>query len=202
MASGNNIGYYGPYDQLLLSRGGEGSVYYSGCEAGTQALGIEADGKIKGCPSLPSGPYTGANIRDMSLADIMAHTEPLPMNKVLRYSEESIAHMWGFCGTCEFKKMCRGGCTWTAHVFYGKRGNNPYCHHRALEHDRQGLRERMIRTDAAPGAPFDHGIFESVIEAKDAPLPAVSWLDRGDHALAIAVRDGGAPYAPPASTTP
>ena len=31
--------------------------------------GLEADGKIKGCPSLPSKEYTGGNIRDMAIAD-------------------------------------------------------------------------------------------------------------------------------------
>ena len=200
MGSGNNIGYYGPYDQLLMTRGGASSnIYYAGCEAGTSTLGIEADGKIKGCPSLPSTPYTGANIRDMSLAEIMAYTEPLQINKQPRYTEESTAHMWGFCGTCEFKQFCRGGCHWTAHVFYGKRGNNPYCHHRALEFDRQGLRERVIRTEAAPGTPFDHGVFASVVERRDAPLPAVTWLDRGDHALDFEVRDGGDPYVAPSA---
>jgi radical SAM protein with 4Fe4S-binding SPASM domain len=201
MASGNNIGYYGPYDQLLLNRGQEGLVYYTGCEAGTQALGIEADGKIKGCPSLPSGPYTGANIRDMSLAEIMAYTEPLQMNKAPRFTDESVAHLWGFCGSCEFAKLCRSGCQWTAHVFFGKRGNNPYCHHRALEFDRQGLRERVIRKEEAPGLPFDNGVFESVVEPKDAPFPAVRWLDRGDHALDIEVQDGGAPWTPATAPT-
>jgi radical SAM protein with 4Fe4S-binding SPASM domain len=201
MASGNNIGYYGPYDQLLLRRGIDANVYYTGCEAGVTSLGIEADGKIKGCPSLPSHAYTGANIKDVSLAEIMAYTPALQINKVPRYTEESVEHMWGFCGSCEFAKFCRGGCNWTAHVFYGKRGNNPYCHHRALEFDRQGLRERMVRTEKAPGGPFDHGIFESVVEAKDAPLPAIPWLERGEHALDIEVRDGGEPYVPSVATT-
>lgn len=202
MHSGNNIGYFGPYDQLLLRRGADALVYYTGCEAGVSSLGIEADGKIKGCPSLPSHAYTGANIKDMSLAEIMAYTPALQFNKSPRFTDESVAHLWGFCRTCEFAKFCRGGCNWTSHVFYGKRGNNPYCHHRALEFERQGLRERVIRTETAPGGPFDHGIFESIIEPKDAPLPAIPWLDRGEHALDIEVRDGGEPYVPQTMTNP
>lgn len=193
MHPGNNIGYYGPYDQVLLGRGGSAPVYYTGCEAGTRTLGIEADGKVKGCPSLPSGPYTGANIRDMTLAQIMLHTAPLQLNMAPRFSEESVAHLWGFCGTCRYKKLCRGGCSWTAHVFFDKRGNNPYCHHRALELDAQGLRERVYLVERAPGQPFDNGVFASVLEPRDAPLPDAPWATPGVDL--IEPRDRGA-YQP------
>ncbi|MDB5100511.1 MAG: nif11-class peptide radical maturase 3 [Cyanobacteria bacterium RYN_339] len=179
MHPGNNIGYYGPYDQLLMGRNDNKPVYYSGCEAGSRTLGIEADGKIKGCPSLPSKPYTGANIRDLSLIEIMANTEPLQFNLIPRFTEESTAHMWGFCGTCRYKQLCRGGCSWTAHVFFDKRGNNPYCHFRALELAAQGLRERVYIVQAAPGTPFDNGLFAAAIEPLDAPLPATPWVTPG-----------------------
>jgi hypothetical protein len=53
----------------------------------------------------------------------------------------------------------------------GRRGNNPYCHHRALVHRSQGLRERFVRVEAPPGEPFDHGRFDLVVEPHDAPLP-------------------------------
>ena len=45
-------------------------------------------------------------------------------------------------------------------------GNNPYCHHRAIERDRQGLRERLVMREPAPGEPFDHGTFELILEPK------------------------------------
>jgi hypothetical protein len=57
------------------------------------------------------------------------------------------------------------GCTWTSQVTLGRPGNNPYCHHRALEMDRQGKRERIVRSREAPGQPFDHGAFEIVVES-------------------------------------
>lgn len=189
LAPGNNIGYYGPYGQLILGRGREELVYYTGCDAGTRTLGIEADGAIKGCPSLPTSPYTGANIRDVSLATIMADAPALQINKTPRFTEEAVAHLWGFCKGCEYANLCRGGCNWTAHVIHGRRGNNPYCHHRALEHDRQGRRERLVRATPAPGLPFDHGTFAAVVEPNDAPLPADEWNagpnDR-PHAIPVA----------------
>ena len=71
---------------------------------------------------------------------------------------------------------CRGGCSWTVHFFFGRRGNNPYCHHRALAHDAQGRRELLTLERSAPGEPFDHGIFRSVEDAAGAPWPAEDRL--------------------------
>src|SRR5580704_11087156 len=42
---GNNIGYFGPYEALWR---GPDRGYYSGCPAGQNAIGLEADGTIKG----------------------------------------------------------------------------------------------------------------------------------------------------------
>ena len=52
-----------------------------------------------------------------------------------------------------------------AHVLFGKPGNNPFCHHRALELAKQGRRERLRKIAEAPGMPFDYGRFEIVEEA-------------------------------------
>ena len=51
-----------------------------------------------------------------------------------------------------------------ADSLFGKPGNNPYCHHRAIEMDRAGVRERVVRIEEAPGAPFDCGKFELLVE--------------------------------------
>jgi MoaA/NifB/PqqE/SkfB family radical SAM enzyme len=51
MQPGNNIGYFGPYEHLWRGSGDE-RVHWTGCNAGQNSLGIEADGTIKGCPSL------------------------------------------------------------------------------------------------------------------------------------------------------
>ena len=69
---GNNIGYYGPYERLLRGQGKDNPwAFWQGCNAGLSTLGIEADGAIKGCPSLPTSVYTGGNIRDYSLRKII-----------------------------------------------------------------------------------------------------------------------------------
>ncbi|MBP5973912.1 nif11-class peptide radical SAM maturase 3 [Brasilonema sp. CT11] len=166
---GNNIGYYGPYERLL--RGGHAWAFWQGCNAGLATLGIEADGAIKGCPSLPTSAYTGGNIRDHSLRTIIEEAEELRFN-LGADTPKGTDHLWGFCKTCEFAQLCRGGCSWTAHVFFDKRGNNPYCHHRALTQAKRGVRERVFLQHKAEGNPFDNGEFALVEEAIGAPLPA------------------------------
>ncbi|HRH46978.1 MAG TPA: SPASM domain-containing protein, partial [Pyrinomonadaceae bacterium] len=154
---GNNIGYYGPFERLL--RGGKTWSFWNGCSAGLNTLGIEADGVIKGCPSLPTKAYTGGNIREKSLRQIVETADELNFNK-----SGDTKHLWGFCQTCEYAEVCRGGCSWTAHTFFGKRGNNPYCHHRALVQLKRGKRERFILKKKAEGLPFDYGEFELIEE--------------------------------------
>jgi radical SAM protein with 4Fe4S-binding SPASM domain len=154
---GNNIGYFGPYESLL--RGGMPRGHGASCGAGRTTLGIEADGSIKGCPSLPTRAWTGGNIRDASLADIWERSAPL------RYTRDrTVADLWGYCRECYYADECRAGCTWTGFTIFGKPGNNPYCHHRTLEMKRRGKRERILQSQAAPGEPFDHGAFELVVE--------------------------------------
>lgn len=165
-APGDNVGYYGPYESIL--RGGEPG-FWMGCQAGLALVGVEADGTIKPCSSLPRDEHTGGNIRDASLGEIIA-TDTMGMN-LGGGTPAAIAHLWGFCAGCEYAELCRGGCSWTAHVFFGKRGNNPYCHHRAIENRKRGLRERVVPQQAASGQPFDHGLFELVLEPLDAPWP-------------------------------
>lgn len=155
---GNNIGYFGPYESLLRGSGNE-LFHWTSCIAGRNAIGIEADGTIKGCPSLPTSSYAGGNIRDQSLLRIWKNTPELSFART-RTKEE----LWGFCSTCYYSAICLGGCTWTAHSLLGNRGNNPYCHHRALELSKHNLRERIIQVEPAKGKPFDHGRFELLLE--------------------------------------
>jgi len=147
---------------------GDGAIW-EGCQAGMNTLGIEANGVIKGCPSLPTAAYTGGNIRETPLRKILSTAE-LTFN-ARQGTAAASEHLWGFCRTCQYAELCRGGCSWTAHVFFGQRGNNPYCHHRALVHQKQGLRERLTLATPASGEPFDHGKFAITMEPVDAPWP-------------------------------
>ncbi len=154
---GNNLGYFGPFEAMLrgdLPGGRRGS-----CGAGRSTLGIESNGAIKGCPSLPSQTYVGGNIRDNRLRDVWERAEPLRFTRGDRRAE-----LWGHCAGCYYADDCLGGCSWTAHSLLGRRGNNPFCHHRALSLLHRARRERVVRVEAAEGTPFDHGRFEIIEE--------------------------------------
>jgi radical SAM protein with 4Fe4S-binding SPASM domain len=166
LAPANNIGYFGPYERKIRA-GGEEGRYWNGCPAGQWAIGLEADGKIKGCPSLPTAPYTGGNLKTSRLKEVI---ENAPQLRVLR--ERTRDDLWGFCATCYYADTCKGGCSWTSHSLLGKPGNNPYCIHRAMELQKRGLREKVVQVERAPGTPFDHGRFE----LREEPIPTDQLL--------------------------
>lgn len=157
---GNNVGYFGPFEHLLRAHTPQG--HGGSCGAGRATLGIEADGTLKGCPSLHTDEWAGGNILDTSLQDVWERSSRL------RYTRDrTVEDLWGYCRECYYANECRAGCTWMGHSLFGKPGNNPYCHHRALEMDRRGLRERVVLKERAPGLPFDRGLFELVVESKE-----------------------------------
>jgi len=169
VSPGSSIGYFGPYEHIIRYHALRTNSFWMGCQAGLSTLGIEADGKIKGDPSLPTDAYTGGNIRDRPLREIL-ETPELTFN-LGGGTPRGTEHLWGFCKECDYADLCRAGCSWTTHVFFGRRGNNVYCHHRALEMRGRGRRERVRQKLLAIGKPFDHGVFEIIEEPAGAPWP-------------------------------
>ncbi len=173
MMPGNNLGYFGPEEALLRSLHKGGRDHFQGCQAGKLVMGIESDGAVKGCPSLQTYAYVGGSLLKQSLRSIWESTPELAFARI-----RDVESLWGFCKTCPFASVCLGGCTFTAHSIFGKAGNNPYCHFRARSFASQGKRERLVPKDAAEGKPFDHGLFEIVVEDLDAPEPFLPLRDR------------------------
>jgi radical SAM protein with 4Fe4S-binding SPASM domain len=164
---GNNIGYYGPYESFLRDKWP--GKQRGSCGAGRQTLGIEANGDIKGCPSLPTADYVGGNVRDAKLVDIWERAGELRFMR-----DMTVDDLTGFCRTCYFAKECLSGCHWTSHVLLGQRGETPLCHHRALELLKTGERERIELDKPAPGTPFDYSVYRIVRE----PWPSLEEADR------------------------
>jgi radical SAM protein with 4Fe4S-binding SPASM domain len=155
--AGNNIGYFGPHEGTL--RASHPAGHMGSCGAGRTTLGIEANGDIKGCPSLPSSDYVGGNVREHCLKDIWRRAAALRFTR-----ERTSVDLWGHCRDCYYAEDCLAGCTWTTHVLFGKPGNNPFCHHRALQLLSQGRRERLERRAPGDGSPFDFGRFAIIEE--------------------------------------
>jgi Y-X(10)_GDL-associated radical SAM protein len=164
----NTIGYFGPYEHLWRVSNDENG-HWKGCDAGLSGIGLEADGTIKGCPSLPTQGYAGGNVRDITIEDVWRNSDEMRFTQ-----DRTLDDLWGYCATCYYADVCRGGCTWASHVLFGRAGNNPYCHYRALDLSRRGLRERLIKIGDAPGKSFDFGKFQLVLEPADGgPGPRV-----------------------------
>jgi Y-X(10)_GDL-associated radical SAM protein len=184
MVVGNNIGYFGPYEHKL--RGVmHPDEHWTGCAAGQNVIGIEADGTVKGCPSLPTIGYAGGNVRTLTVEDIW-NTRPEIHFGRLRSRDD----LWGFCRGCYYAEVCRAGCTWTSHSLLGRPGNNPYCHHRVEELRKQGLRERIRKVEDAAKSSFAVGRFELVLEEipEDESQPEGRVVDTTDRVLVQLLR--------------
>jgi Y-X(10)_GDL-associated radical SAM protein len=184
LVTGNNIGYFGPYEHIWRGFGDE-RVHWSGCNAGHTGLALEADGTVKGCPSLATVGFAGGNVRDLTLEHIWLHSKEIHFGRL-----RSIEDLWGFCRSCYYAEVCRGGCTWTSHSLLGKPGNNPYCHYRALELEKQGLQERVVKIREAAQASFAVGEFELITERiEDGTVVSSSTSQRQLVQLGDATKD-------------
>jgi radical SAM protein with 4Fe4S-binding SPASM domain len=162
---GNSLGYFGPYEYKLRRHQMAKTGHYPGCQAGTSAIGIESNGLIKGCPSLGGETNIGGNWRDQGLEFLWSSTPQLTSIR-----QRTVDDLWGYCRECYYADICMGGCTAVSEPVLGRPGNNPFCHHRALEMDRQGLRERIEFVRKAPDIAFGTALFRVVREHKDPEL--------------------------------
>ncbi len=113
---GENIGYYGCRGMDIRQ-----GFPYLGCYAGTRVLGIESDGKIKGCLSMPEE-FVEGNLRDSSLIELWNNPEGFAYNR--KFTRETAS---GACYECKYLPLCRGGCATTSYSATGERANNPFC---------------------------------------------------------------------------
>jgi radical SAM protein with 4Fe4S-binding SPASM domain len=172
----DNVGYFGPFEHTLRDNRIPGG-HSSGCGGGILAIGIEANGDIKGCSAMSSGGYVAGNIRQTRLRQLWDEAAEL---KFMRCFDAST--LWGYCATCYYASMCKAGCVWTSSTVFGRHGNCPYCHHRALEYLARGQRERLTRIKEAPGGIRDRAEFS--IEVEVAPPDWVEAMRELNQPLA------------------
>lgn len=150
---GDSIGYYGPYDRVLRGWGWRGrKESWQGCQAGMQALGIEADGGIKGCLSLQTkwgdrDPFVEGNLREESLDEIWHRPGVFAFNR-----DFDPAALSGPCESCRHGRACRGGARCVSAAVNGTLTETAYCYHGLVtELDR---RKRVGASQAAVAAAF------------------------------------------------
>jgi len=125
---GDNLGYFGPFQTLF-----RGGPHHTRCGAGEGVLGLDSDGLVKACASLP---------RDFG-ARRTTVKEALGARECRQLQERGVDSLRGYCRECYYAAVCLGGCAWTSTAITGAPGDNPYCHHRAIELRGRGLRERV-----------------------------------------------------------
>ncbi|MCA9715422.1 MAG: radical SAM protein, partial [Myxococcales bacterium] len=146
----NSLGYFGPLERRLRK---SQNRYWTGCSAGRAVMGIESDGAIKSCPSLGGPLNIGGNWREHGVATLWQETYQLGYIR-----HRTVDDLWGYCRECYYAETCMAGCTAAAEPVFGRPGNNPFCHHRALMMDRQRMApsrssSRACREPWSPPAP-------------------------------------------------
>lgn len=127
--TGHNVGYYGEHEESLRTNA-ELLPVWTGCTAGCSVIGIESNGNIKGCLSLPSSMngvdrFVEGNVRQSSLRSIWNRPGAFAYNR-----EFTTDLLGGLCLDCDYAEICRGGCTWTTFSEHGPVRDNPYCYYR------------------------------------------------------------------------
>jgi radical SAM protein with 4Fe4S-binding SPASM domain len=170
----DDIGYYGKPEPGLRDDGGE-LPFWIGCRAGCQVVGIESNGNLKGCLSLPSSMhgetrFVEGNLRERPLAEIWKSEGAFAYNR--KWSESRLT---GFCRVCRYRDFCRGGCTWTVHCHAGDGGEgNPFCfYYQAV---RQGRFDLLSEEPTQPELEFFGGKVRPVVPPVEEPEDAATLL--------------------------
>jgi len=121
IAPADSIGYYDRHEPLLrINRDGRRS-FWMGCMAGCLGVAIASNGDVKGCPALPQEFVVG-NVRNEPFGAIWADASRFAYNTEWR--EELLE---GGCAQCDFRRICRAGCTAMAYALTGTIYDNPFC---------------------------------------------------------------------------
>lgn len=129
---GHDIGYFGDPEERLRDPKDPVPVW-TGCPAGCSIIGIESNGNIKGCLSLPSAAngedaFVEGNLRESSMRDIWRRKDGFAYNR-----QFTLDNLGGFCKTCDYAEVCRGGCTWASFSQNRFVRDNEYCYWRQLK---------------------------------------------------------------------
>jgi radical SAM protein with 4Fe4S-binding SPASM domain len=125
----DNVGYFGDLEEDL--RDSRARIkFWVGCRAGLEVMGIESNGDVKGCLSLPSGlngrhDFVEGNLRKQRLSEIWNNPDAFAYNRKFRADD-----LRGACAGCEFGEVCRGGCTFSSVAHAGHPHDYPHCYHK------------------------------------------------------------------------
>jgi radical SAM protein with 4Fe4S-binding SPASM domain len=94
---------------------------WKGCQAGITTIGIQSDGGVKGCLSLPNN-FVEENIRKRGLIDIWNDNIFTSYNR--HFKKENLKNK---CKECKYGESCKGGCNTMSIALTNEMHCNPYC---------------------------------------------------------------------------
>jgi len=118
---------------------------WEGCLAGISVLGIQSNGYVKGCISMPDN-FIEDNIRRRNIKDIWNDPDSFSYNR--QFNDKDIGQN---CEECKFSDTCKGGCTTRSYKLTGENHNDPFCLYRYeinKEGNNSGSNIRKILVDA------------------------------------------------------
>ncbi|MCK4995812.1 MAG: radical SAM protein [Thermoplasmatales archaeon] len=94
---------------------------WNGCQAGISAIGIQSNGEVKGCLSLPPE-FIEGNIRENTISEIWQKPGFCSYNRDFKKFDLN-----NDCVNCRFGEKCRGGCIGVSVGITGKSNGDTYC---------------------------------------------------------------------------
>jgi radical SAM protein with 4Fe4S-binding SPASM domain len=94
---------------------------WNGCQAGISSVGIQSDGGVKGCLSLPEE-YVQGNIKEKNFQEIW--DDPGFCSYTRNFD---VGNLQGDCSNCRYGKKCKGGCLAASVSITGEVFSDPYC---------------------------------------------------------------------------
>lgn len=117
VAGAHDMGYFSSVLPELQVRG------WHGCQAGITTVGIQSNGNIIGCLALGDD-FIEGNIRERPLRDIWYDDGSFTFARHVKPKD-----IQRHCSRCEYKGLCKGGCSAVSYSMTGKLHQDPYCLH-------------------------------------------------------------------------
>ena len=117
----DNIGYY-TEEEGFIRGNPSGKAVFAGCRAGLSGIGIDSIGNVRGCEAMYDDYFIEGNLREKSLKEIWNAPYAFSYNRCF-----TVDLLTGKCKTCEFGKICAGGCRSYNYFSIGKMYESPNC---------------------------------------------------------------------------
>lgn len=118
---------------------------FDGCPAGRVNVGVQSDGKVKGCLALDES-FAVGDVRERPLREIWQDEAAMAPHRAF-----TVAQLGPHCADCVWGSRCKGGCLAYSTAHTGTAHNHPHCLWRRASRER---REASVRAAAFSSLSF------------------------------------------------